>query len=304
MNKQKENQYKSGFVAVLGKPNAGKSTLINKLVGEKISIVSPKPQTTRNKISAILTKDNYQIIFEDTPGLINGKSKLSIYMQKSIVAAEDGNDIVLVIIDAKKGLTNEDIDLLNKYKQIESNLLIAINKIDIAMPEQVMPILKYLSDKNYKNIFPISAKNGKNIDLLLNKIIELLPYGEKYYPDDAITDKTEKFMAAEIIREKMLYLYQQEIPHGIGVNITKYHYNDIKNITEIDAEIYCEKQGHKKILIGKNGEGLKRAGAKARTDLEKLIGNKVFLSLWIKVKKDWRDSNFMLNELGYNKNNI
>jgi len=300
----KDKQFKSGFVAILGRPNAGKSTLVNKLMGEKVSIVSPKPQTTRNKISAILTGTGYQIIFEDTPGTIKSSSKLSQYMQKSIESAGAGTDVVIVMIDACKGLTNDDTALLEKYNDKDIKLLCLVNKTDEAKPEQVMPILKYLSQKNFKEVIPISAKTGENVDIVLKKIVEMLPQGEKYYPEDMLTDKTERFMAAEIIREKMLYLYQQEIPHGIGINITKYHFNEEKDITEIDAEIFCEKEGHKAIIIGKNGEGLKRAGAKARMDLQKMTGGKVFLSLWVKVKKDWRDSDFLLNELGYNKKEL
>ena len=300
----KINKFKSGFVAIIGRPNVGKSTLLNRLVGEKISIVSPKPQTTRNKIAGILTTDNFQVIFEDTPGLIKNTSKLSGYMQKSIETAGDETDIILIILDALKGLTNEDIQLIEKYSGYGQHKIFLVNKTDEAKPEQVFPILKYLSQKNMEDVYPISAKTGENIDVVLKRIEQLLPEGVKYYPDDMITDKNERFMVAEIIREKILYRYQQEIPHGIGINITKFLYDEVKNITEIDAEIFCEKDGHKAIIIGKGGKDLKVVGTKARADIEKLLDGKVYLTLWVKVKEKWRDSDYLLNELGYNKKQI
>lgn len=293
----------SGFVAVLGVPNAGKSTLVNKLTGEKVSIVSPKPQTTRNKINGILTTENYQIIFTDTPGAIKPTSKLNRYMHKSAQSAVEGADIILLVIDALKGITAEDALIIEKYGK-NDNFICLVNKIDQAKPENVMPALAYLKSKNIGEVYPISAKTGKNTDLVLSRILQLLPAGEKYYPEDIITDKTERFMAAEIIREKMLYYYREEVPHGIGINITKYSYDQEKNLTSIDAEIFCEKEGHKSIIIGKKGEGLKKIGESARREMEKNIGGKVFLSLWVKIKKDWRESDFLLNELGYNSKEI
>lgn len=304
MEQNNTKGFKSGFVAVIGTPNAGKSTLVNKLIGEKISIVSPKPQTTRNKINGILTTDNYQIIFTDTPGILNKQSKLAQFMQKSIESAGQGTDVYILVIDGLKGVTNTDAELVEKYNKSGNKFICLVNKTDEAKPEQIMPVLNYLNSKGVENVFPVSAKKGENTDLVLKLITELLPEGVKYYPEDMITDKTERFMAAEIIREKILFYYQQEIPHGTGVNINKYSYNEEKDLTEIDAEIYCEKDGHKAIIIGKNGEGLKKTGAAARRDLEKLTGGKVFLSLWVKVKKDWRDNDFYLKELGYDNKNI
>ena len=296
--------YKSGFVAILGRANAGKSTLINRFIGEKISIVSPKPQTTRNKITGILTTENYQIIFEDTPGLLKSNSKLSEFMKKSLDSAGSGTDIIIVLIDATRGIGNDDVSLIEKYMGRQPNFLCLVNKVDEAKPEQVFPILKYLTEKEIKDVFPVSAKTGENCDKVFNRLIELLPVGLKYFPEEMHTDKNERFMAAEIIREKMLFRYQQEIPHGIGINITKFNYVEEKNITEIDAEIFCEKDGHKAIIIGKNGSGLKTIGTDARRDIEKMTGNKVFLTLWVKVKEQWRDSDYLLKELGYNKNHI
>lgn len=291
-------QFKSGFVAITGRPNAGKSTLLNAFLGQKISIVSPKPQTTRDKISGILTTEDYQIVFEDTPGIINKKDGLSRHMQRCIQTALSGGDVILLVIDAFKGVSEAEHEILSKYGQ-NKNFICAVNKTDIAKADKVMPLLKQLSLMTKGDIYPISALSGENVDMLLNKIISLLPQGILYYSEDMITDKNRRFIAAEIIREKILLYYQQEIPHGVGVAIEKYRYNEQKQLTEIGAVIYCEKQSHKRILIGTKGESLKRTASAARQDMEKLTEGKVFLTLWIKVKPDWKDSRLSLKELGY-----
>lgn len=296
-----ENAFKSGFVTIIGKPNVGKSTFLNSILGEKVSIVSPKPQTTRNRIRGILTGEDYQIVFQDTPGLLKRTNKLAEFMQRSIELAHSDSDVILFLIDALKGIGPDEAELLEKYR--ERPLIVLVNKTDEAKPEQVMPVLKYLSEKGIENVFPVSALTGKNVDLVKAKIIELLPEGEMYYPEDMVTDRSDRFMAAEIIREKTLLLYEQEIPHGIGVSISKYNYNEAKNLMEIDAEIFCEKDSHKAIIIGKQGAGLKRVGSDARRELENLLGTKVFLTLWVKVKEKWRDDDLVLNELGYGKKN-
>lgn len=293
--------YKSGFVTIIGKPNVGKSTFLNCVLGEKVSIVSPKPQTTRNRIRGILTGEDYQIVFQDTPGLVKKTTKLSEFMQRSIEFASSDSDIVLFMTDASRGIGREEEELLQSYAQ--RPLIVLVNKIDEAKPEQVMPILQRLSQMGLKEIFPISARTGKNVDLVLKKIVELLPEGEKYYPDDMVTDRTQRFMVSEIIREKTLHFYEQEVPHGIGVNVTGFEFNEEKGITVIDAEIYCEKDSHKAIIIGKQGAGLKKVGAEARKEIENLVGSKVFLTLWVKVKEKWRDNELVLNELGYSKKN-
>jgi GTP-binding protein Era len=292
-------EYKSGFVAVIGRPNVGKSTLLNALLGRKVSIVSPKPQTTRDKISGILTADSYQIVFEDTPGITDKKDGLSRHMQRCVSAAIGAGDIILLVIDAFKGVSEIEREII-KTHGANPNFICAVNKIDAAKPEKVMPLLKELSLYTSGEIIPISARFGSNLDVLLNKITSALPKGQMYYPEDMVTDKNKRFMAAEIIREKILYNYQQEIPHGVGVAITEYSFIEEKNLTEIHAEIYCEKPGHKKILIGKNGEALKKTATEAREDIELLLeGGKVFLSLWIKVRPGWKDSRRDLKELGY-----
>lgn len=301
---EQKKDFKSGFVAIVGRPNAGKSTLLNRFVGEKVSIVSPKPQTTRDKIAGIVTEENYQIVFEDTPGVLKSDSKLSRYMKKSIDSAGAETDIILIMLDATKGVRQDDLEIITRFYGKAGHSLILINKKDEAGAEGVFPMIKQLSGMGYENIFAISARTGDSVDMVLDKVIELLPFGEMYYPDDMITDKNKRFMAAEIIREKILYLYQQEIPHGVGINITKFSYDENRNITDIDAEIFCEKPGHKAIIIGKKGEALKKVGEKARIDIERLIETKVFLTMWVKVKDNWRDSDYLLNELGYNKKNM
>jgi GTP-binding protein Era len=293
--------YRSGFVTIIGKPNVGKSTFLNCVLGEKVSSVSPKPQTTRNRIRGILTGGDFQIVFQDTPGIIKKTTKLSEFMQKSIQLASSDSDIMLFMIDALRGMGREEEELFQKYGQ--RPLIVLVNKTDKAKPEQVMPILQRLSEMGLSEVYPISARTGKNVDLVLKRIAQLLPKGQKYYPDDMVTDRTERFMAAEIIREKTLLFYDQEVPHGIGVNITKFEYNEEKGLIAIDAEIYCEKESHKAIIIGKQGTGLKKVGAEARKEIENLVGTKVFLTLWIKVKEKWRDNELVLNELGYNKKN-
>lgn len=303
-NERVKAPFKSGFCAIVGRPNAGKSTLLNAFVGEKVSIVSPKPQTTRNKIAGILTTDSYQVIFEDTPGVIKKEGKLSEFMKKSIDSAGSETDVLLIVIDGNKGVTDIDIDIIERFKTKSDNIFYLVNKTDEAGADRIMPALKKLGELGLSDIYPISARNGENVALVLSKIVERLPEGVMFYPQDMITDKTQRFMVSEIIREKALYYYQQEIPHGVGISIMKFAYDPVRKITDIDAEIYCERSGHKAIIIGKGGAALKKLGEAARADIEKLIDTKVFLELWVKVKENWRESDYLLKELGYDKKNI
>ena len=304
-NTTKNLAFSSGFCAIVGRPNAGKSTLLNRFVGEKVSIVSPKPQTTRNKIAGILTTESYQIVFEDTPGIIKKQGGLNDFMRRSIDLAGGDTDVILVVIDGVKGVTAQDKEIIERFKGRADTTFYLVNKTDEGGAQRIMPALKALSDMGLDNIYPISARSGENVQLVLSQIVKALPYGEMFYPDNMITDRSKRFMAAEIIREKALYLYQEEIPHGVGVNITKYAPNpDNSEITDIDAEIYCEKQSHKAIIIGKGGLSLKKLGEKARFDLEKLTGSKVFLTLWVKVKENWRVRDSVLRELGYGKKQL
>lgn len=295
-------KFKSGFIAITGNANVGKSTLLNKMLKQKISIVSPKPQTTRNTITGILNEKDYQIVFLDTPGMHHVKNKLDTFMEKSIKSALDGVDGVVFMLDATKPFFDE---LLEQIKTISATVpvVVAVNKIDDVEYQKLFLKLNKLNDlSNVKDIIPISAKTGKNVDELINCILKILPEGEPLYPTDEVTEISERFLASEIIREKALWLLNQEIPHGIAVLIE--NFKDEENLTKIDATIYCEKENHKQIIIGKNGAMLKKIGEKARIELEHLMGRKIFLTLWVKVDKKWRDNDIQTTNLGYDKNSI
>ena len=290
--------FKSGFVTVLGKPNVGKSSLINKIVGEKVSIVSPKPQTTRNNILGILNQPELQIVFTDTPGIHSANNKLDSFMQKSVNSAKAGSDVILVVLDGTKIITESDITFIKSLQSSCENIIVVVNKTDATTYDKLYPQLNKLNGLDFvREIIPTSALKGTNIDVLLNAIKRFIPQGEQFYDQDIYTDKTLKFMVAEIIREKALWLLQNEIPHGIGVDIVKFEEG---NIVNIDADIVCEKQTHKQIIIGKGGQTLKNIGTKARVDIEKLLNQKVFLNLFVKVRKNWRDNSYYVNDLGYN----
>lgn len=305
MNNTKNTAFRSGFVSLIGRPNVGKSTLMNCLVGEKIAIISNKPQTTRNKIQSILTTDTFQIVFIDTPGIHTPKSKLGNYMVKSAETTLNEVDIVLYLIEPYEKIKESDLKILERLQNIKSNVFLIINKIDTIEKEEILKVINAYSAKyNFKEIIPISAIKGINTDDLLKNIEKYLPEGPKYFPEDMITDQPERQLAAEIIREKALYLLQEEIPHGIAVEITGMKKRENKEIIDIDATLYCEKNSHKGIIIGKQGSMLKQIGSKARYDIEKLLGSSINLQIWIKVKKDWRDSDFLLKNFGYDSKNI
>ena len=292
--------FKSGFVAILGEPNVGKSTLINTILGEKVAIVSPKPQTTRNKIIGILNHEDAQIIFIDTPGMHSSKNKLDEYMQKSIDSAREGVDVNIVVLDGTKPFTEKRLAFVEKFDK--PNTILVINKIDQTNFEKLYPKLaQFNALKNIKDIVPLSALKGKNVDVLINIIKSHLKEGVKYFSDEVFTDKTERFLVSEIIREKALWLLQDEIPHGIAVDIIEYKEEDVYDIS---ADIICEKTGHKTIIIGKNGEMLKKIGTAAREDIEKLVGYKVMLRLFVKVRDNWRNNNLYIKNLGYNNNEL
>lgn len=290
----------SGFIAVLGKPNVGKSTLINTLVGEKVSIVSHKPQTTRNKILGIMNGQGYQAVFIDTPGLHKAKNALSEYMMKSAESSIDGVDAVIYVLACDKEADKYDEEKIRAFAKSDKPFVLLLNKCDI-VDKEVIPerIAGYKGVEGIDAIIPISAKTGKGTDTLKEVIVGLLPEGNAYFDEDAYTDKSLRFMAAEIIREKSLYNLSDEIPYGIGVSINKFAVNE-RGLTEIDADIVCEKKAHKPIIIGKGGAMMKKIATASRYELEKLIDGKVFLTLWVRVKEDWRDSDFLLNQLGYN----
>lgn len=294
------NKFYSGFVSIIGRPNVGKSTLLNNLTGEKIAIVSNKPQTTRNKIQTIVTKDNYQIIFIDTPGIHKAKSKLGDYMVKSAENALNEVELILFLIEPDEKAGPLDKLIIEKLNRVQTPVFLVINKIDTIEKTKLLSVIDYYKSLyNFAEIIPISAMKGENTDTLLESIRKRIPEGPKYFPEDTITDQPEKQICAEIIREKLLHLLDEEIPHGIAVEIMSMKKRKDKDMVDIEATIYCEKESHKGIIIGKQGALLKKVGTRSRNDIERLLGSPVNLQLWVKVKKDWRDSDFLLKNFGY-----
>ena len=294
---------KSGFVAILGLPNVGKSTLLNSILNEKVSIVSPKAQTTRNKILGILNEDDCQIVFIDTPGIHSSHNKLDEYMNKAILSAKQDVDVLLYVIDGSKKISDNVIETLNKYTKGIDNVILVVNKIDGVSYEKLYPELSKCNGlENVKDIVPISAIKGKNIDELLKVVKSYLKEDVRYFDEDIYTDQSVKFLVSEIIREKGLWLLQDELPHGIAIEIARFEEGD--NLVEIDADIIIEKQSHKQIIIGKNGSKLKDIGIKSRLDIEKLVGKKVMLKLFVKVKDDWRSKGSTVKSLGYNSQDL
>ena len=293
--------FKSGFVSIIGRPNVGKSTLLNKLTGEKIAIMSDKPQTTRNAIKTIISGEDHQIVFIDTPGIHKPKTKLGDFMVTIAQDTLNEVDLVLYLVEAqdlKPGAG--DIYIIEQLKKINTPVFLLINKIDLINKEQLLPIIsEYREIMDFKEIIPISAINDGQTDRIVAEIKKVLPEGPKYFPEDMLTDQPEKVIAAELIREKILELVSDEVPHGTGVEVISFKNRQDKDIIDIQANIYCEKDTHKGILIGKQGKMLKRIGSLSRQDIENLLGTKVFLELWVKVKSDWRNNDLMLKTLGY-----
>lgn len=294
-------EYKCGYVAILGRPNAGKSTLVNCLVGEKVAIVSPKPQTTRNNILGILTTDNYQIILVDTPGIHKSKNALDKYMMKNVRSAIGGAIVNVYLVDCSKKITEQEFNYIKNLKKDETPLIVVLSKIDLIKYENLLPIISKLSEiKEIDEIVPISSLKGKNTKELINSILKYIPASDVKnfeFDEDFYTNKSIKFIVSEIIREKMLYFLQDEIPHGVSVVITKFE--EKPNICVIDADIVCEKDSHKSIIIGKKGSMIKNIGEKSRLEIEQLVANKVLLNLFVKTKKGWRENLNYLNEFGY-----
>ena len=291
------SKFRSGFVAIMGRPNVGKSSLMNRFVGEKVAIVSNHPQTTRSKLLGVATGEDWQIVFVDTPGLHTPRTKLGEFMMKSAQEAKEGVDAVLAVVDGQR-IGKGDLAVLADLSRMQCPKFLAVNKIDIVTPEKLMPQLATLNDCRFDSVFSVSARRGDNVDALLQALIAAMPEGPKYFPDDMITDQPERVMCAEIIREKALNNLRDEIPHGVGVDILQ-----IKkigdNLTEIHADLYCERASHKSIIIGKQGAMLRKIGSEARVDIEKLMGTKIMLRLWVKVREDWRNRAGDLRTLGY-----
>ncbi|MBQ9756888.1 MAG: GTPase Era [Clostridia bacterium] len=292
---------KSGFVAICGRPNAGKSTLMNKIIGEKVAIVSNKPQTTRTKIMGVRTEDDCQIVLIDTPGIHKPHNKLGEKMEKYIYTATKDIDVLLYVVDA----TLYDNEYQKEKAALEGlrtsavPVILVVNKVDKVEKNSLLPVIERLSGLyDFKGIVPLSAKMGDNVDALLLEIRNLLDEGPQFFPGDIITDQPERQIVAEFIREKALRLLNQEIPHGIAVEIEKMQKRD-NGTYEILAAIYCERQSHKSIIIGKKGEKLKAIGSRARQDIERFLSSKVYLELWVKVKEDWRNKEAFMNTIGF-----
>lgn len=295
--------FKSGFITVIGKPNVGKSTIINSIVGEKVSITSPKPQTTRNNLRAVVTESDYQMIFIDTPGIHTPKNKLGEYMVTSASSTFSEVDVIVMVCDATdKSLSQIDVKIIEKLKDVKKKpVILVINKTDAVKKESILQkIAEYSELYPFKEIFPVSALKKDGIDNLVKSILDSLSEGPQYFPADITADTTMRTIVAEIIREKILLNTNDEIPHGTGVEIIQYKEpKKADGITTIEANIYCEKASHKGIIIGKNGEKLKRIGSLARRDIERISGGQINLKLWVKVKNDWRNSTGILKELGF-----
>jgi GTPase len=299
MSASKQN-FKSGFVAIIGRPNVGKSTLMNQVIGQKIAIMSDKPQTTRNKIHGVYTTDNSQIVFLDTPGIHKPTSKLGDYMMKVAKNTFGEVDAILFLVDVAEGLGGGDRFIIEQLKLIKTPVILILNKIDKVQPEELLPIItKYNELYSFAEIIPVSALNGNNVTTMLDQIVKYLSPGPQYYPADQVTDHPEQFVCAELIREKILHLTREEIPHSIAVGIEDMRVQE-NGVVHISAVIYVERDSQKGIIIGKNGSLLKQVGAGARKDIEALLGSKTFLELWVKVKKDWRNQDRVLRDLGFN----
>ena len=293
--------FKSGFVTIVGRPNVGKSTLTNKIMGEKLSIVSNKPQTTRNNIQTILTGEDYQIVFVDTPGIHKPKHKLGEYMVNSAKDSIKEVDLVLFLINPCDEIGKGDKFIIEALKSQNAPVFLVVNKVDENTHERVAKTLDmYSKEYDFKEIIPISALRGKNVDTLVELMVQNLPEGPQFYPEDMITDVQERFIVSEIVREKALRNLRDEVPHGIAVDIIQMKQNE-KGTYQIEVDLICEKTSHKGIIIGKNGAVLKKIGETARYEIEKLLNAKVNLKIWVKVRKEWRDNNLLLKELGYKK---
>ncbi len=296
------NNLKSGFVTIIGRPNVGKSTLMNRLIGQKIAITSNKPQTTRNRIQTVYTDERGQIVFLDTPGIHKAKNKLGEYMVGAAEKTINEVDLVLWLVEPGTYIGAGEQHIVEKLQKTTTPVVLVINKCDTVKKEEILPVIdRYKSVVDFAEIVPVSAKTGKNTDDLVEVIFKYMPYGPMFYDEDTVTDQPMRQIVAEIIREKSLHALDEEIPHGIAVVIDsmKERKKGSDIISDIDATIICERDSHKGIIIGKGGDMLKKIGSNARYEIEKLLEHKVNLKLWVKVKKDWRDSDFLIKNFGY-----
>ena len=294
---QTEKKFHSGFVTIVGRPNVGKSTLMNALVGEKVAIVSNRPQTTRNRIMGVMTRPECQIVFLDTPGIHNPRTRLGEYMMQSVRDAMDGMDGMLVLVDATQ-VGEQDRKIVQEMSGRKVPKILALNKIDLLPKEKLLALMESFAQCGYDEIIPISAKTGDGVEELAKALMAKLPEGPKYFPDDMMTDQPERQICAEMIREKALLHLRDEVPHGIGVEMMAMN-KESDDFMEIHATIYCEREAHKGIIIGKHGAMLQLIGSEARKDIEQLLGLHVNLKLWVKVRPDWRNRMDDLRTLGY-----
>ena len=298
----KEN-YKSGFATLIGRPNVGKSTLMNYLIGQKVAITSNKPQTTRNRIQTVLTRPEGQIVFVDTPGIHKAKNKLGEYMVNIARHSLDGVDAALWLVEPSTFIGAGERHIMEQLKKITTPVVLVINKIDMVKKEEVLTCIDaYRKEYDFAEIVPVSARSGENTEELIRVILQYLPYGPQFYDEDTITDQPERQIVAELIREKALHCLEDEIPHGIAVAIDRMKMQN--KVMHIDATVICERDSHKGIIIGKQGAMLKKIGSTARFEIEKMLGCRANLKLWVKVQKNWRDSDFLMKNFGYTKDEM
>ena len=300
------NNYKSGFVSIIGRPNVGKSTLLNQILKEKLAIVTPKAQTTRNKIQGIYTTDNEQVIFVDTPGIHTAHHELGEVMNKMAFSSFEGMDVIIWLIDGTTEITDFDLKIVDGLKKVDAPVILAVNKVDLVKNNSdVEKVINGYKDVfNFKGGITISAMLNHNVDKLVEMVVDLLPNGPQYYPDDQLLDQPEKFVVSELIREKVLLCTSEEVPHSVAVGIESFKTSKKNpNLIEISATIVVERQSQKKIVIGKGGQMIKKIGTLARTDIVKFLGNKVYLELFVKVEEDWRNKKSQLKEFGYKLEN-
>ncbi len=294
---------RTSFIAIVGRPNVGKSTLLNAILGEKVAIVSKKPQTTRNRITGIYTEGEDQIVFLDTPGIHKPRTKLGDFMVKTTAQTLGGVDYAILVVEAREEVGDIERDIIKRMKSDGMRAILVINKTDMVRAHNIAKtIAAYAEEFDFEAVVPISAKNNKGVDIVIEECKKFLNEGEWLFPDDIVTDQPERQIVAEIIREKLLRMLDEEIPHGTAVSIEEW--NEKRGVVSVRAEIYCEKATHKGIIIGKHAATIKKIGMYAREDIEKMLDCKVFLDLYVRVKENWRDSDFNINNLGYNEDNL
>ncbi|MEI2665499.1 GTPase Era [Rossellomorea sp. LJF3] len=299
-NNISNTEYKSGFISIIGRPNVGKSTFLNRVIGQKIAIMSDKPQTTRNKVQGVYTTDDAQMIFIDTPGIHKPKHKLGDFMMKIAQNTLKEVDVILFMVNVEEGLGKGDHFIIEKLKGVKTPVYLILNKIDQIHPDALLPMIKQYNDLfPFAATVPISALEGNNVDQLLQLLKDQLPEGPQFYPADQITDHPERFIVSELIREKVLHLTREEIPHSIAVMIDKMERKEEKDLIDVIATIIVERDSQKGIVIGKQGSMLKEVGKRSRVDIENLLGSKVYLELWVKVQKDWRNRSANLRDFGF-----